>query len=336
MYKYPFCREFVDIVPVKLLNNKFFANFNWSKELIEKLSKVKAAYFFGNEGSDLLNLAARFRQFLSGQETNYLHAPIIICFPEDTSIMNLLNVERANAEKLGLVFKNQLNVNFVNMISDTCTSSRLIEQGEYIDLLARIINYYYCVRYELGHQLKEKFSVPDTAGFIKLTEQKFLELADSYAFLTEKDIERFLLQSIAGFTKAGKDELSFFTVKKYWERLSYHKKSANRYAARHLAVKINIMKNIGCLPLTHENILNSFPVIAPIEHKRWSAEKMILNNRYGVLPQDNIAKHIAKDVLKIHDQLIPYDKLTDAEKEKDLNIFLLMPLLNSLKVEIKK
>jgi hypothetical protein len=36
-------------------------------------------------------------------------------------------------------------------------------------------------------------------------------------------------------------------------------------------------------------------------------------------------------MLKIHDQLIPYEKLTEGEKEKDLNLFLLMPLLFALK-----
>ena len=118
--------------------------------------------------------------------------------------------------------------------------------------------------------------------------------------------------------------------------LSYRKKSANRYAARHMAVKLNILENMDCLPLTHENILHSFPVIAPIEHKRWCAEKMVLNYRYGALPEERGAKNIVKERLKMHDQLIPYEKLAEIEKKKDLDIFLLMPLLNSLKVENKK
>jgi len=337
MHKYPFCREFVDIIPVKLLNNKFFANFNWSKELIEKLSKVRAAYFFGDEGSELINMAARFRQFLSGQGGNYLVAPIVICFPEDTSIMKLLNVERENMQRLTHVFKKQLNISFVNMVADTCTSSRLLEESEYIDLLSRVINYYYAIKYQFGVTLKEHFQVADPSGLIQQVEDKLLELSDKHAHLSEREIETMVLQSIATYTKMPVETLKpVFGIKKQWDELSYHNKSSNRYAARHLAVKISIMKNIGCLPLTRENILHSFPVIAPVEHKRWSAEKMTLNYRYGFLPEDRAAKNVAKEILKIHDQLIPYDKLAEIEKEKDLNLFLLMPLLNSLKVEIKK
>jgi len=337
LYKHPYSREFIDIIPVKLLNNKFFANFNWSKELIEKLSKVKAVYFFGDSSAELMNLSTRFRQFLSGQKLNYIQTPIIICHPEDVDVMNLLDAERGHTEKLSHVFSSQLNISFVNMITDTCTSSRLLEESEHVDLLSRIVNYYYSIKYEFEWVLKEKLHINDTESFIKSLEKKLLDLADRNASLSEKEVEQFVLQNISEFTKKSVQELMpLFSVKKWWDGLSHHKKSANRYAARHLPVKISIMKNIGCYPLSRENILNSFPVIAPIEHKRWSAEKMALNYRYGVLPQDRKAKNMTKDILKIHDQLIPYDKLDDENKEKDLNIFLLMPLLNSLKVEIKK
>ncbi len=326
MYQYPFSREFVDIVPVKLLNNKFFANFNWSKELIEKLSKVKAAYFFGNEGSELINIAARFRQFLSGQVHNYLAAPVIICFPEDTDILKLINVERENTEHLSGIFKKELNINFVNMVADTCTSSRLLEESEYIDLLSRVINYYYSIKHEFGVLLKDKFGVNDPTALVRSIDDKLLALPDNGVGYLEREVEQLVLQSISAHTKKAIGELQLvFGIKKRWNQLSYHKKSSNRYAARHFAIKIAIMKNIGCLPLTRENILHSFPVIAPVEHKRWSAEKMMLNYRFGPLPADSIAKKRAKELLKIHDQLIPYEKLSDAEKEKDLNIFMLMP-----------
>ena len=251
--------------------------------------------------------------------------------------MSLLDVEREGAEKLSDVFKKQLNINFVNRVTDTCTSSRLLEESEYIDLLSRVINYYYSIKYEFEWILKDRWQIQHSDDLIKGIENKLSDLSDKHAELSENDIEQLVLDNISLFTKKAVSELKpVLSIKKRWDHLSYHKKSANRYAARHLAVKINIMKNLGCLPLTRENIINSYPILAPIEHKRWSGEKMVLNYRFGVLPQDKTAKNIAKEILKIHDQLIPYDKLTDIEKEKDLNIFLLMPLLNSLKVEIKK
>jgi len=337
-YKYPYFREFIDVIPVKLLNDKFFANFNWSKELIEKLSKVKAVYFFGDTGSELMNMAARFRQFLSGQSVNYLHTPIIICFPEDINMMSLFDTEHSsNGEHLNNVFKHQLNISFVNMITDTCTSSRLLEESEYIDMLSRVINYYYSIKYEFEWVLKEKYKITEGHIVVASIEKKLLDLADKNAALSEKDVEDLVLESLAEFTSKPISELApLFSIKKWWNTISTHKKSANRYAARHLAVKIDIMKNMKCFPLSHQNIVNSYHIIAPIEHKRWSAEKMALNYRYGVLPEDRKAKNATKDILKIHDQLIPYEKLDEENKEKDLNIFLLMPLLNSLKAEIKK
>jgi len=251
--------------------------------------------------------------------------------------MSLLDAEREHAEKLTTVFKKQLNIHFVNMIGDTCTSSRLLEEREYIDLLSRIINYYYAIKYEFCALLTEKMQVNDPQSLVDSIEKKLLDLAGTKEAFTEKDIDMLVLEAISSATKKTTDELRpMFSVKKWWEHISYHKKSANRYAARHMAVKMNIMKNLGCLPLTQENIVSSFPIIAPTEHKRWCAEKMVLNYRYGVLPKDRAAKNTAKELLKIHDQLIPYEELTDSEKQKDLNIFLLMPLLNSLKAEIKK
>ena len=63
-YKYPYFHEFIEIIPVKLINGNFFANFTWSKMHIEKLSKIKVAYFFGAKDAELITMAASFRQFL--------------------------------------------------------------------------------------------------------------------------------------------------------------------------------------------------------------------------------------------------------------------------------
>jgi len=39
---------------------------------------------------------------------------------------------------------------------------------------------------------------------------------------------------------------------------------------------------------------------------------------------------LLKEIVKIHNQLIPYENLTQEEKDKDLNLFLLIPLLKGL------
>ncbi len=208
MYKYPFYREFAELIPVKLLNSKFFANFNWSKELIEKLSKVKAAYFFGNDGAELINTAQRLRQFFYGQTLNYMQAPIVICFPEDTSLINLMDAERQNAEKLSTILNKKLNINFVYLISDTCTTARLLEEREHIDLLSRIINYYYAIKYEFEAVLKEKLGMSDATTLIASIEQKLLELADKSAALSEKEVEHTVIEIISSGTHKPVKELS--------------------------------------------------------------------------------------------------------------------------------
>ena len=53
-------------------------------------------------------------------------------------------------------------------------------------------------------------------------------------------------------------------------------------------------------------------------------------------PKNKKEKNIVKEVMKIHDQLIPYESLTQAEKDKDLNLFLLLPLVQILKKSTNK
>ena len=45
---------------------------------------------------------------------------------------------------------------------------------------------------------------------------------------------------------------------------------------------------------------------------------------------------LTKEILKIHDQLIPYEDLTEEEKYKDLNLFLLLPLIHKLRSSLNK
>ena len=46
-------------------------------------------------------------------------------------------------------------------------------------------------------------------------------------------------------------------------------------------------------------------------------------------------KKILKDTLKVHNQLVAFNMLDDTNKEKDLDMFLLLPLLKKIKENIK-
>lgn len=126
------------------------------------------------------------------------------------------------------------------------------------------------------------------------------------------------------------------TIKKNWNNLNIRKKESNRYAARHIQVKMFVLDSIGCNPVTPANIIKFYPQLAKLEHFRWSSEKMVFNYQYGEYTKNIKEKSITKEILKIHDQLIPYEDLTEEEKYKDLNLFLLLPLLQALKSSLNK
>ena len=149
--------------------------------------------------------------------------------------------------------------------------------------------------------------------------------------ITDRNIQKKIIRYLSDQTGIHYNSLfSRLSIDKRWNILTHRKKDSNRYAARQLALKLKTLKRIGCDPLTIENITKYYTKIAPMEHKRWSAEKMVFNYKYGQLVSDKNERYVLKDVLKIHDQLIPYDKLSDVEKEKDLNLFLLLPLLSNI------
>lgn len=331
-YKFPFYTEFIDIIPVKLLNGSFFANFGWSKENIEKISKVKAAYFFGESDAALLNLTASFRQFLYIQTLQISHTPLILCLPEDTNILNLFD-ENHKENSIGNTLKNDLNIHSVKLVTDTCTSERLIEHNEKTDTLSYIVNYFYSIKYEFEYLLAEKFNYKNGKELSAELEQKMLDFIPS----EKQSLEAMILNNISQKTNISVQSLAkHFSVLARWNILSDRKKDSNRYVARHLNVKLAFLEKIGCYPINNENIYRFFPRLAPIEHKRWSSEKMVFNFKFGPFPENKKDKKLLKDILKIHDQLIPYDKLDDENKEKDLNMFLLIPLMNAVIAKTKE
>jgi len=330
-FKNPFQTEFIDLVPIKLLNSSFYANFAWHKKDIEKLSKVKVVYMFGNSDSELLTSSANFRQFLYNQTLSITQIPIILCLPEDAGITELLDANRDPKTNASFVFSKRLNIQLFHRVTDTCTSRNLLEHTELIDKLSKIINYYYSIKYEFSSELKEHWKVDNAEALINELEGIMHEMPDNDDNITDRTIQTQLIKHLSEKTGIHYNSLySRLSLEKRWNILTQRKKDSNRYAARQLSLKFSSLKRIGCDPLTIENITRFYARLAPMEHKRWSAEKMVFNYKYGPLVSDKAERYVLKDVLKIHDQLISFEKLTEVEKEKDLNLFLLLPLLSQI------
>ena len=120
-----------------------------------------------------------------------------------------------------------------------------------------------------------------------------------------------------------------------WFQLTDRKKDSNRYVARHLRLKMHFLTALGHERIHQDTIDEMFNLLAPIEHHRWMSEKLVFGFRRGSLA-DKKKKKILKDILKIHDQIIPYNELTHGEQVKDMDMFYLIPLLNQIQSSSKE
>ena len=99
-----------------------------------------------------------------------------------------------------------------------------------------------------------------------------------------------------------------------WSELPAHKKKANQHAAAHMDVKLRIA-NCVALPIDARETEAVFPpddlmmeLLAQLEHRRWMADKYLAGYSYGeVRDEDRM----------LHPDLIPWEQLTEADKEKD-------------------
>jgi hypothetical protein len=94
-----------------------------------------------------------------------------------------------------------------------------------------------------------------------------------------------------------------------WDRLPENLRHANRAAADHMAVKLAA---IGCRVVTRNAEPFAFTdseidTLAQVEHRRWSAERLLRGWRLGERDNDR----------RKHPDLVPYEDLTDDGREKD-------------------
>ncbi|MFO7550059.1 MAG: NAD-binding protein [Haliea sp.] len=99
-----------------------------------------------------------------------------------------------------------------------------------------------------------------------------------------------------------------------WSDLPAHKKKANQHAAAHVDVKLRIC---GCIAYGAEAApaavrfppdAETLEALAQLEHRRWMADKYLAGYSFGPRRDED---------RMLHPDLIPWEQLTDTDKEKD-------------------
>lgn len=336
--EFPSIGNFLDLVPVELKNDNFSSHHEWDKRFLSSIGALDAVYIFGGEDAKLINSALHLRQFLYEKTMHIRKVPIVVCLPEETKAIDLLEGEEEKSGKKSLSEKlsEELMIFLVRKYSDSCSVKRMIDGSGENEILAKTINLYYAVKYEFDSLLKAHFKKSNNAEFITKLERDILEFKVKRGEPLVQ-IEQMLIDFTKAYTKSSAEKVkSIFGVNHLWRQLSDRKKESNRYVARHLEVKLHILKKIGIKNYTPAELKTHLNKIGSIEHSRWSAEKLAFGFTYGQLPTtDKHLKKILKDSLKVHDQLIPFDQLDTLNKEKDLDMFYILPLLHKIKENIK-
>lgn len=120
---------------------------------------------------------------------------------------------------------------------------------------------------------------------------------------------------------------------KNWNRLNDREKNSNRRSARHLCVKLQLLGyDLSDDPNAPEVSIPDFTdeesdLLAKLEHRRWNAEKYIDGFCPGTFPSDEDGKDYYKNVLRIHQDIRPFDELTEEDIQKDKDTFALHKIL---------
>lgn len=338
-FKFPFIDEYIDLIPYEMVDENFQSPIFIADEFINLLRILSHAYFFGNHDAYLMGLANRFRQLLYATIDDMNTAELIVCLPETSKIMSIIdpNPEDKSKEHLFDTLQRGFNIHVVNQITDTCTKAKLIDDVGVVLELAKMVNYFYAAKYEFEWLLSEtdRKTYQDAKLGDKL-ETIFLAKRFSTAHPTN-ELQDAILTEMAKVLNKNKESLvEVFGIHSKWNQLSDIKQDSNRYVARHLEVKVNFLSRMGHTDFTKDVIEGYLKVFAPIEHKRWNSEKQAFKFRYGKFPKDKKQRNLLKEMLKIHDQIIPYDHLDKEMEDKDLNMFLLIPVMQSAKEAVQQ
>lgn len=332
--KFPFLLEYINLVPVELLNTSFSSKLKWSSEFMISIPKIDAAYFFGDDDAKILSTALHFKQFLYNNTKNLRKVPVVVNLPEKTRIFQLLNSGVNQNKSIAEKYKDDLVIHFVRTVFDSCTYENLISQND-IETLAKTVNYFSAVKYEFDSILTTHFKKSNNLNLLGELESKILN------FKVKKgdplsQIEAFILQALKGYTKNSDYRVKqYFGINEIWNNTSERNKDSNRYVVRSSPVKLSILGELKVNEIVEESLKEHMESLGSVEHNRWSAEKLVADFAFGNLPENDTAlKKIIKGSLKIHDQLKKFDQLDHLNKKKDIDMFLILPLLDKIKKNI--
>ena len=78
---------------------------------------------------------------------NIRKIPIIVCLPEDTMVVEMLDVddEKTTKKSLSEKLKEDVVIHLFRKFTDSCSINRMIDGSGENDILAKAINYYYSI-----------------------------------------------------------------------------------------------------------------------------------------------------------------------------------------------
>ena len=175
--QYPNIGDLLQLVSVELKNENFSSKHQWDKNFLSSINSLDAVYFFGNNDAKLINSSLHLRKFLYEKTMNIRKIPIIVCLPEDTMVVEMLDVddEKTTKKSLSEKLKEDVVIHLFRKFTDSCSINRMIDGSGENDILAKAINYYYSIKYEFDNLLYINFKKSNNSEFIKRLEREILE-----------------------------------------------------------------------------------------------------------------------------------------------------------------
>lgn len=230
----------------------------------------------------------------------------------DSLYFNIDNGVASNNEHVRILIRNESNNGIKDIVTDGATRYRnvrffgSIEDGLSKKLLddkaALLQNAHYDTLYPPQEESSKRIIYEELNNILKT---KNVSILSAYK-QEELDSEQVLTWS-----------------RRFWNETSENHKFSNRYQIEMYGIYEHYLQ---CLQKCYAAQCDA--IISQMEHRRWCAERYIMGYQYADMQSgSNLKKQ--KDNWKVHNDLVPFSKLNDKEKAKDL-VHLTMPAINDI------